>query len=143
MVLQGVVKGGRQVGAAHTEQVEPHAEYRPRVLCPVAFHQEESPDNDRHRDAYAVRQAVDRFFASAVEETVPFSFVSGTHRFICGIKAGGIYKQRNKWYVFFSGTDFTDFTDYTDFTGFTDFTDYTDFADYTNYTEFAETEKIK
>jgi len=90
-----------------------------------------------------VRQAVDRFFASAVEETVPFSFVSGTHRFICGIKAGGIYKQRNKWYVFFSGTDFTDFTDYTDFTGFTDFTDYTDFADYTNYTEFAETEKIK
>ncbi len=70
MVLQGVVKGGGQVGAAHTEQVEPHAEYRPRVLCPVAFHQEESPDNDRHRDAYAVRQAVDRFFASAVEETV-------------------------------------------------------------------------
>ena len=88
MVLQGVVKGGGQVGAAHTEQVEPHAEYRPRVLCPVAFHQEESPDNDRHRDAYAVRQAVDRFFASAVEETVSFSFVSGTHRFICGIKAG-------------------------------------------------------
>jgi len=75
-----------------------------------------------------VRQAVDRFFASAVEETVSFSFVSGTHRFICGIKAGGIYKQGNKWYVFFSGTDYTDYTDFTNFT---------------NYTEFAETEKIK
>ena len=101
MVLQGVVKGGGQVGAAHTEQVEPHAEYRPRVLCPVAFHQEESPDNDRHRDAHAVRQAVDRFFASAVEETVPFSFVSGTHRFICGIKAGGyINKETNGMYFF-------------------------------------------
>ena len=134
MVLQGVVKGGGQVGAAHTEQVEPHAEYRPRGLCPVAFHQEESPDNDRHRDAYAVRQAVDRFFASAVEETVSFSFVSGTHRFICGIKAGGIYKPGNKWYVFFSGTDYT---------GFMDYTDYADYTDYTNYTEFAETEKIK
>ena len=130
MVLQGVVKGGGQVGAAHTEQVEPHAEYRPRGLCPVAFHQEESPDNDRHRDAYAVRQAVDRFFASAVEETVSFSFVSGTHRFICGIKAGGIYKPGNKWYVFFSGTDYTNYTDYTDFT------DYTVFAE-------TETEKIK
>ena len=53
---------------------------------------------------------------------------------IPGIKAGGIYKPGNKWYVFFSGTD------YTDYTGFTDFTNYTD---YTNYTEFAETEKIK
>jgi len=84
-----------------------------------------------------VRQAVDRFFASAVEETVPFSFVSGTHRLICGIKAGGIYKQGNKWYVFFSGTDYTEFTDYTDFA------DYTGFTDFTNYTEFAETEKIK
>ena len=60
--------------------------------------------------------------------------MSGTHRFICGIKAGGIYKPGNKWYVFFSGTDYT---------GFMDYTDYADYTDYTNYTEFAETEKIK
>jgi len=52
-------------------------------------------------------------------------------------KSRGIYKQGNKWYVFFSGTDYTD---YTDSTGFMDYTDYTDF---TNYTDFAETEKIK
>ena len=73
-----------------------------QFFCPVAFHQEESPDNDRHRDAYAVRQAVDGFFASAVEETVPFSFVSGTHRFICGIKAGGGYinQETNGMYFF-------------------------------------------
>ena len=63
--------------------------------------------------------------------------MSGTHRFICGIKAGGIYKPGNKWYVFFSGTD------YTDFTGFADYADYADYTDFTNYTEFAETEKIK